>query len=116
MLRHKGKRQQPTETHGKLGWADRLPSVQKMSVLGKHLDIRNWILAVFRREKSKGCVAMLIELKTRLYTANQMPHRTALSMEVAFGVATAQYPTGAFQPRLLTRTRSVSLFKSGSHT
>nr|WP_229523414.1 hypothetical protein [Paenibacillus farraposensis] len=32
-------------------------------------------------------MATFIERKTRLYTAIRMPDRTALSMEIAFGVA-----------------------------
>ncbi|CAM4478193.1 Integrase catalytic domain-containing protein [Paenibacillus xylanexedens] len=38
----------------------------------------------------------MIERKTRLYTAVLMPDRTALSMEIALGVAISQYPTGTF--------------------
>lgn len=51
---------------------------------------------VSSRGKSKGCVTTLIERKTRLYTAVLMPDRTALSMEIALGVAISQYPTVAF--------------------
>lgn len=38
----------------------------------------------------------LIERKTRLYTAILMPDGTALSMEIALGVAISQYPTATF--------------------
>lgn len=47
--------------------------------------------------KSKGCIATFIERKTRLYTAIHMPNRTAVSMEIAFGVAATQYPAHAAQ-------------------
>ncbi|WP_374955122.1 hypothetical protein [Paenibacillus sp. PCH8] len=39
---------------------------------------------------------MLIEHKKHLYTTILMPYRTALSMEIALGVAISQYPTATF--------------------
>ncbi|MBB6020600.1 IS30 family transposase [Paenibacillus sp. JGP012] len=66
----------------------------------KSVPANIWALGTgYRRVRSwekKGCVATLIERKTRLYTAILMPDRTALSMEIALGVAISQYPTGTF--------------------
>ncbi|MCP1421917.1 IS30 family transposase [Paenibacillus xylanexedens] len=96
VLRYKGKRQKPTETRGKFAIgksiSDRPKEVRFRETFG------HWKLdtVVSGRGKSKGCVATLIERKTRLYTAVLMPDRTALSMEIALGVAISQYPTGTF--------------------
>lgn len=93
VLRHKGKRQKPAETRGKFAIgrsiSDRPKEVRSRETFG------HWELGtvVSSRGKSKGCVATLIERKTRLYTAVLMPDRTALSMEIALGVAISQYPT-----------------------
>lgn len=85
VLRHKGKRQKPAETRGKFAIgrtiSDRPKEVRSRETFG------HWKLdtVVSGRGKSKGCVATLIERKTRLYTAVLMPDRTALSMEIALG-------------------------------
>ncbi|MDQ0724975.1 IS30 family transposase [Paenibacillus sp. W4I10] len=96
VLRHKGKRQRPTETRGKFAIgrsiSDRPKEVRSRETFG-HWELDT---VVSGRGKSKGCVATLIERKTRLYTAILMPDRTALSMEIALGVAISQYPTGTF--------------------
>ncbi|WP_339183136.1 IS30 family transposase [Paenibacillus sp. FSL H8-0317] len=96
VLRHKGKRQKPTETRGKFAIgrtiSDRPKEVRSRETFG-HWELDT---VVSGRGKSKGCVATLIERKTRLYTAVLMPDRTALSMEIALGVAISQYPTGTF--------------------
>ncbi|MDN8588867.1 IS30 family transposase [Chryseobacterium mucoviscidosis] len=96
VLRHKGKRQKPAETRGKFAIgrsiSDRPKEVRSRETFG-HWELDT---VVSGRGKSKGCVATLIERKTRLYTAILMPDRTALSMEIALGVAISQYPTGTF--------------------
>ncbi|CAM4504191.1 IS30 family transposase [Paenibacillus xylanexedens] len=96
VLRHKGKRQKPAETRGKFAIgrtiSDRPKEVRSRETFG-HWELDT---VVSGRGKSKGCVATLIERKTRLYTAVLMPDRTALSMEIALGVAISQYPTGTF--------------------
>ncbi|MGE6579100.1 IS30 family transposase [Paenibacillus xylanexedens] len=96
VLRHKGKRQKPAETRGKFAIgrtiSDRPKEVRSREKFG-HWELDT---VVSGRGKSKGCVATLIERKTRLYTAVLMPDRTALSMEIALGVAISQYPTGTF--------------------
>ncbi|WP_340029850.1 IS30 family transposase [Paenibacillus sp. FSL H7-0940] len=96
VLRHKGKRQKPAETRGKFAIgqsiSDRPKEVRSRETFG-HWELDS---VVSGRGKSKGCVATLIERKTRLYTAVLMPDRTALSMEIALGVAISQYPTGTF--------------------
>jgi len=97
VLRHKGKRQTPPEKRGRF-------TVGK-SIRQRPKDIRNretfghWELdtVVSSRGKSKACVATFVERKTRFYQAIKMPNRTALSMEIAFGVLTAQYPKSAMQ-------------------
>ncbi|WP_340401577.1 IS30 family transposase [Paenibacillus sp. FSL H8-0079] len=96
VLRHKGKRQKPAETRGKFAIgrtiSDRPKEVRSRETFG-HWELDT---VVSGRGRSKGCVATLIERKTRLYTAVLMPDRTALSMEIALGVAISQYPTGTF--------------------
>ena len=81
--RHKGKRRKPTETRGKFvvgrTISDRPKEVSSRQTFG-HWEVDT---VVSGRGKSKGCVATLIERKTRLYTAILMPDRTALSMEIA---------------------------------
>lgn len=96
VLQHKGKRQKPTETRGTFAIgrsiSDRPKEVRSRETFG-HWELDT---VVSGRGKSKGCVATLIERKTRLYTAILMPDRTALSMEIALGVAISQYPKGTF--------------------
>ncbi|WP_315792349.1 IS30 family transposase [Paenibacillus sp. BIC5C1] len=96
VLRHKGKRQKPAETRGKFAIgrsiSDRPNEVRSRETFG-HWELDT---VVSGRGKSKGCVATLIERKTRLYTAILMPDLTALSMEIALGVAISQYPKGTF--------------------
>jgi len=96
VLRHKGKRQKPAETRGKFT-IGRSISTRSKEVRSRE-TFGHWELdtVVSGRGKSKGCIATLIERKTRLYTAILMPDRTALSMEIALGVAISQYPKGAF--------------------
>lgn len=96
VLRHKGKRRKPAETRGKFTVgrpiSDRPKEVRSRQTFG-HWELDT---VVSGRGKSKGCIATLIERKTRLYTAVLMPDRTALSMEIALGVAISQYPKGTF--------------------
>ncbi|MGD0035376.1 IS30 family transposase [Paenibacillus illinoisensis] len=96
VLRHKGKRQRPAETRGKFAIgrsiSDRPQEVRSRETFG-HWELDT---VVSSRGKSKGCIATLIERKNRLYTAILLPDRTALSMEIALGVAISQYPTGTF--------------------
>lgn len=97
VLRHKGKRQKPSETRGKFAVGKSIS--QRPKEVRSRGTFGHWELdtVVSDRGKSKGCVATFIERKTRLYTAIRMPDRTALSMEIAFGVAASQYPAMAFQ-------------------
>ncbi|MCW3793777.1 IS30 family transposase [Paenibacillus sp. LS1] len=96
VLRHKGKRRKPAETRGKFAIgrtiSDRPKEVRSRETFG-HWELDT---VVSGRGRSKGCVATLIERKTRLFTAVLMPDRTALSMEIALGVAISQYPKGTF--------------------
>jgi IS30 family transposase len=96
VLRHKGIRQKPAETRGKFAIGrsilDRPKEVRSRETFG-HWELDT---VVSGRGKSKGCIATLIERKTRLYTAILMPDRTALSMEIVLGVAISQYSTGTF--------------------
>lgn len=76
VLRHKGKRQKPAETRGKFAIgrtiSDRPKAVRSRETFG-HWELDT---VVSGRGKGKGCVATLIERKTRLYTAVLMPDRT----------------------------------------
>lgn len=83
VLRHKGKRQKPSETRGKFAVGKSIS--QRPKEVRSRGTFGHWELdtVVSGRGKSKGCVATFIERKTRLYTAIRMPDRTALSMEIA---------------------------------
>ncbi|WP_339296788.1 IS30 family transposase [Paenibacillus sp. FSL R5-0623] len=112
ILRHKGKRQKPAETRGKFAIgrsiSDRPKEVRSRETFG-HWELDT---VVSGRGKSKGCVATLIERKTRLYTAVLMPDRTALSMEIALGVAISQYPTGTFLTATADRGKEFACYAS----
>ncbi|MET3208330.1 UNVERIFIED_CONTAM: IS30 family transposase [Paenibacillus sp. PvR008] len=114
VLRHKGKRQKPSETRGKFAVGKSIS--QRPKEVRSRGTFGHWELdtVVSDRGKSKGCVATFIERKTRLYTAIRMPDRTALSMEIAFGVAASQYPV----PNGYCRPGEVVclLRQSGSHS
>jgi IS30 family transposase len=103
----KGKRQNPAETRGKFAIgrsiSDRPKEVRSRETFG-HWELDT---VVSGRGKSKGCVATLIERKTRLYTAVLMPDRTALSMEIALGVASHSTPQEPFSEPRLTEERSL---------
>lgn len=112
VLRHKGKRQKPAETRGK--FAIGKPISQRPKEVRSRETFGHWELdtVVSGRGKSKGCVATFIERKTRLYTAIRMPDRTALSMEIAFGVAVSQYPSKAFQTATADRGKEFACYTS----
>ncbi|MGG1619100.1 IS30 family transposase [Paenibacillus sp. NRS-1782] len=112
VLRHKGKRQKPAETRGKFTIGK--PISKRPKDVRSRETFGHWELdtVVSSRGKSKGCVATFIERKTRLYTAIKMPDRTALSMEIAFGVAASQYPTGAFQTATADRGKEFACYPS----
>ncbi|MDP9675755.1 IS30 family transposase [Paenibacillus jamilae] len=86
VLRHKGKRHTPVEKRGRFlvgkSIRQRPKEVRSRETLG-HWELNT---VVSSRGKSKACLATLVERKTRLYTAIKMPDRTALSMEIDFGV------------------------------
>lgn len=109
-LRHKGKRQKPAENRGKFAIgrsiSDRPQEVRSCETFG------HWELGtvVSGRGKSKGCIDTLIERKTHLYTAILMPDRTALSMEIALGVAISQYPTGTFLIAMADRGKEFACY------
>ncbi|MGZ0042324.1 IS30 family transposase [Paenibacillus ottowii] len=112
VLRHKGKRQKPAETRGK--FAVGRPISQRPKEVRSRETFGHWELdtVLSGRRKSKGCVATFTERKTRLYTAIRMPDRTALSMEIAFGVAASQYPSGAFQTATADRGKEFACYAS----
>ena len=112
MLRHKGKRRKPLETRGRFlvgkSIKQRPKEVRSREIFG-HWELDT---VVSSRGKSKACVATFIERKTRLYTAIKMPDRTALSMEIAFGVAASQYPQGTFKSATTDRGKEFACFSS----
>ncbi|MBY0217804.1 IS30 family transposase [Paenibacillus illinoisensis] len=112
VLRHKGKRRKPTETRGRFSIGK--PIAQRPSEVRSRETFGHWELdtMVSSRGKSKGCVATLIERKTRLYTAILMPDRTALSMEIALGVAISQYPKGTFLTATADRGKEFACYAS----
>ena len=112
VLRHKGKRQKPAETRGK--FAVGKPISQRPKEVRSRETFGHWELdtVVSGRGKSKGCVATFVERKTRLYTAIRMPDRTALSMEIAYGVAASQYPAAAFQTATADRGKEFACYAS----
>ncbi|WP_405152478.1 IS30 family transposase [Paenibacillus sp. FSL K6-0108] len=112
VLRHKGKRQKPAETRGKFAVGKSIS--QRPKEVRSRKTFGHWELdtVVSGRGKSKGCVATFIERKTRLYIAIPMPDRTALSMEIAFGVAASQYPPSAFQTATADRGKEFACYAS----
>lgn len=112
VLRHKGKRQKPAETRGT--FAVGKPISKRPEEVRHRETFGHWELdtVVSGRGKSKGCVATFIERKTRWYTAIRMPDRTALSMEIAFGVAASQYPVHAFQTATADRGKEFACYAS----
>lgn len=112
MLRHKGKRRKPLETRGRFLVGKSIK--QRPKEIRSRETFGHWELdtVVSSRGKSKACVATLIERKTRLYTAIKMPDRTALSMEVAVGVAASQYPQGTFQTATTDRGKEFACYAS----
>ncbi|WP_160037155.1 IS30 family transposase [Paenibacillus sp. An7] len=109
-LRHKGKRQKPQERRGRFLVGTSIK--QRPNQIRTRETFGHWELdtVVSSRGKSKACVATCIERKTRLYTAIKMPDRTSLSMEIAVGVAAAQYPVGTFQTATVDRGKEFACF------
>jgi len=97
VLRHKGKRRKPPEKRGRFALGKSIH--QRPKVVRNRKSFGHWELdtVVSSRGKSKACVATFVERKTRFYQAIAMPDRTALSMEIAFGVLAAQFPQAAIQ-------------------
>ncbi|GAK39565.1 transposase [Paenibacillus sp. TCA20] len=109
-LRHKGKRRKPQERRGRFLVGTTIK--QRPKEIRSRETFGHWELdtVVSSRGKSKACVATFIERKTRLYTAIKMPDRTALSMEIAVGVAAAQHPLGTFQTATVDRGKEFACF------
>lgn len=103
VLRHKGKRQKPPEKRGRFAVGKSIQ--QRPKAIRSRETFGHWELdtVVSSRGKSKACVATFVERKTRFYQAIKMPNRTALSMEIAFGVLAAQYPKSAIQTATVDR-------------
>lgn len=97
VLRHKGKRQKPPEKRGRFTIGKSIR--QRPKAIRERETFGHWELdtVVSSRGKSKACVATFVERKTRFYQAIKMPNRTALSMEIAFGVLAGQYPKSVIQ-------------------
>ncbi|WDH80756.1 IS30 family transposase [Paenibacillus urinalis] len=115
-LRHKGKRQKPQEKRGRFLVGTSIK--QRPKEIRSRETFGHWELdtVVSSRGKSKACVATFIERKTRLYTAISMPDRTALSMEIAVGVAAAQHPVGTFQSATVDRGKEFACFQNLEET
>lgn len=97
VLRHKGKRRKPPEKRGRFALGK--PIHQRPKEVRNRESFGHWELdtVVSSRGQSKACVATFVERKTRFYQAIAMPDRTALSMEIAFGVLAGQFPEAAIQ-------------------
>jgi len=115
VLRHKGKRRKPMETHGR--FLVGTPIRQRPKEVRKRETFGHWELdtVVSSRGKSKACAATFVERKTRLYFAVKMPDRTAHSMEIAFGVAASQYPQGAFKTVTTDRGKEFASYTELEH-
>lgn len=115
VLRHKGKRQKPTETRGRFSIGTSIR--QRPNNIRKREDFGHWELdtVVSSRGKSKACAATFIERKTRLYIAVKMPDRTAHSMEVACGVIASQFPVDAMKSATVDRGKEFACFPSLEH-
>ncbi|WP_037287630.1 IS30 family transposase [Saccharibacillus sacchari] len=103
ILRHKGKRQKPPEKRGRFTVGKSIR--QRPKTIRDRETFGHWELdtVVSSRGKSKACVATFVERKTRFYQAIKMPNRTALSMEIAFGVLAGQYPKSVIQTATVDR-------------
>ncbi len=112
VLRHKGKRQKPPETRGRFQIGKSI--WQRPKAIRDRETFGHWELdtVVSSRGKSKACVATFVERKTRFYQAIKMPNRTALSMEIAFGVLAAPMPKSAIQTATVDRGKEFACYKS----
>lgn len=105
VLRHKSKRQKPPEKRGRFTVGKSIR--QRPQAIHRRETFGHWELdtVVSSRGKSKACVATFVERKTRFYQAIKMPNRTALSLEITFGVLAAQYPKSAMQTTTVDRSK-----------
>lgn len=108
ILRHKGKRRGPVETHGRFNVGKSIH--QRPKEVRKCHSFGHWELdtVVSSRGKNKASVATFAERKTRLYIAIKMPDRTAASLEKAFGVS---FPKGTFQTATVDRGKEFSCYE-----
>ena len=65
---------------------------------------------VSSRGESKGCFATFVERKSRLYTALQIPDRTAASMESAILQLYHTLPKGAFKTGTTDRGKEFACY------
>lgn len=84
----------------------------RLNEIRKRESFGHWELdtVVSSRGKSRACAATFIERKTRMYLALKMPDRTALSMEIAFGVIASQYPQTAFLTATVDRGKEFACY------
>ncbi|WP_251030760.1 IS30 family transposase, partial [Exiguobacterium sp. s140] len=105
VLRQKGKRQNPTETRGRINIG--LPISKRPPEVKERRTFGHWELdtVVSGRGKSKACVATFIERKSRFYLVLPIADRTAASMEGAIHAVNGAFPEGTFETAN-SRTRS----------
>lgn len=111
VLRHKGKRQKPSETRGKFNIGTsigkRPKEVKNRSTFG-HWELDS---VVSSRGKSKGCFATFIERKSRFYFAYKMPDRTAASMKSSIEKLYKALPNEAMQTATVDRGKEFSCYQ-----
>ena len=109
-LRHKGKRLKSEETRGKFhigkSISDRPNEVKSREEFG-HWELDT---IVSSRGKSKGCIATLVERKTRYCIALKMPDRSAGSMLAALKSAIRAFPAFAFKTFTSDRGKEFACF------
>ncbi len=105
VLHQKGKRQNPTETRGRINIG--LPISKRPPEVKERRTFGHWELdtVVSGRGKSKACVATFIERKSRFYLVLPIADRTAASMEGAIHAVNGAFPEGTFETAN-SRTRS----------
>ncbi|WP_411347016.1 IS30 family transposase [Paenibacillus sp. WLX2291] len=115
VLRHKGKRQKSAEKRGRFTIGKSIQ--QRPQAIRSRETFGHWELdtMVSSRGKSKACVATFMERKTRFYQAIKMPDRTALSMEIAFGVLAGQYPESAIVTATVDRGKEFACYEALEH-
>ena len=106
-LRRKGKSHGAKETRGKYSKGKSIRKRDKSVYNRQESGHREADTAVSGQGKSKACVAVLAERKTRFYIAVKIPGRKAETMETAIVAARSAFPLNWSRPLPATGVRSL---------